>query len=475
MEKHATAQAPRKVNPWTWIPTLYFAQGIPFIFINMVTMVLFTQLGMSETDAALYTGWLYLPWVIKPFWGPIVDIIRTKRWWTITMQLCIAIGLGAIAFTLPLPDATQIAEGVPVSAFAIALCFYVITAFCSATHDIASDGFYMIALDTNQQSLFVGIRSTFYRCASIFGQGGLVILAGLLEGPMGGAAMGWKMTVAICSAFFLIVFIYHMFFLPRPQADRAVGHTQGQNKTIGGILAEFGGSFITFFKKKHVILAMLFMLLYRLPEAQVVKLCQPFLLAARDAGGLGMTQTEVGFAYGTLAIIGLTVGGIIGGICASQGGLRKWIWPMALATSLNCVAYIFLSYVQPDYSTVAGKIEVYCAIVLEQFAYGFGFTAFMLFMMYFADGPYKTSHYAICTAFMALGMMLPGMAAGFIKEELLSNSYFNFFLWVLCCNFATWLVTALVRPHIDPKYGAKTEKSLSGKEEEEKLIEDDEL
>ena len=218
---------------------------------------------------------------------------------------------------------------------------------------------------------------------------------------------------------------------------------------------EFLNSFGTFFKKKYVVLAMLFMLLYRLPEAQVVKLCQVFLLAPREAGGLGMTQIEVGFAYGVLAILGLTVGGIIGGICAANGGLRKWIWPMALATSLNCVAYIILSNVQPDYSLLSGKIITWSCIILEQFAYGFGFTAFMLFMMYFAEGPYKTSHYAICTAFMALGMMLPGMAAGYIMENILGDSYTNFFWWVLCCNIATWLVTALVRPHISPEYGAK--------------------
>lgn len=443
-----------KRNPWCWIPTLYFAQGIPFIFINMVSMVLFTQLGMSESEAALYTGWLYLPWVIKPFWGPIVDIFRTKRWWTVVMQICIAAGLAGIAFTLPLPDSTQIAEGLHVNAFALALCFYVFTAFCSATHDIASDGFYMIALDTNQQSIFVGIRSTFYRCANVFGQGGLVIIAGCLE-AYGGAALGWKYTVAICAIFFGLVSIYHLFILPYPATDKSVGGDT-QKKTIGDILKEFGGSFATFFTKKHVFLAILFMLLYRLPEAQVVKLCQPFLLAPRDMGGLGMTQSQVGFAYGTLAIIGLTVGGIIGGICAAQGGLRKWIWPMALATSLNCVAYIFLSNVQPDYSTVGGKVMIYLAIILEQFAYGFGFTAFMLFMMYFAEGPYKTSHYAICTAFMALGMMLPGMAAGWIKEVLMGNSYANFFFWVLGCNLATWLVTGLVRRNIDPRYGAKT-------------------
>lgn len=444
-------------NPWVWIPTLYFAQGIPFIFINMVSMVLFTQLGMSETDAAFYTGWLYLPWVIKPFWGPIVDVLRTKRWWTITMQLCIAVGLGTIAFTLPLPNAAEIAGGLSTSAFSFCLFFYFITAFCSATHDIASDGFYMIALNTNQQSMFVGIRSTFYRCASVFGQGGLVMIAGNLQDSVGSASLAWKLTMAGCSAFFAVVFIYHLFILPYPKTDGAVGGSQ--KKTVGSILREFLSSFATFFTKKHVILAILFMLLYRLPEAQVVKLCQPFMLAPRAAGGLGMSAAQVGFAFGVLAIIGLTIGGIIGGICAANGGLRRWIWPMALATSLNCVAYIILSNIQPDYATVSGKITIWACLVIEQFAYGFGFTAFMLFMMYFAEGPYKTSHYAICTAFMALGMMLPGMAAGWIKEVVMGNSYSNFFFWVLACNAATWIVTALVRPHINPEYGAKTKKT----------------
>ena len=440
-------------NPWAWIPTLYFAQGIPFIFINMVTMVLFTQLGMSKADATLYTGWLYLPWVIKPFWGPIVDVLKTKRWWTVMMQLCVAIGLGAIAFTLPLPKADAIAEGLPVTSFMLCLFFYFITAFCSATHDIASDGFYMLALDTNQQSMFVGIRSTFYRCASVFGQGGLVMIAGALQNATGDVAWGWKCTVIGLSVFFFLVFLWHAFILPYPAADKPVGG-EGK-KSVGDIVRGFIDSFGTFFKKPYVVLAILFMLLYRLPEAQVVKLCQVFLLAPVDEGGLGMSLMEVGFAYGVLAIVGLTIGGIIGGIVAANGGLRKWIWPMALATSLNCVAYIILSQLQPDYATMAGKIITWCCIILEQFAYGFGFTAFMLFMMYFAEGPYKTSHYAICTAFMALGMMLPGMAAGWIMEDLLGNSYQNFFFWVLGCNLATWLVTALVRPHIDPKYGAK--------------------
>ncbi|MDE6396753.1 MAG: MFS transporter, partial [Muribaculaceae bacterium] len=274
-----------KRNPWAWIPTLYFAQGIPFIFINMVTMVMFTEMGMSKADATLYTGWLYLPWVIKPFWGPIVDILKTKRWWTVMMQLCVAVGLAAIAFTLPLPTDAEAAQGLHVNAFMVCLFFYFLTAFCSATHDIASDGFYMIALDTAQQSMYVGIRSTFYRCASVFGQGGLVMIAGLLENATGSKSVGWMWTVAGTSAFFALVFLYHSFILPYPATDKAVG---GEGKKgVKDIVREFIGSFGTFFKKKHVVLAILFMLLYRLPEAQVVKLCPVFLKAPVSEGGLG--------------------------------------------------------------------------------------------------------------------------------------------------------------------------------------------
>ena len=443
----------KKISPWAWVPSLYLAEGIPFIFINMVSIVLFTQLGMSETRAAFYTGWLYLPWAIKPIWSPIVDIFRTKRWWIIAMQIGIAIGLGSIAFTLPLPGAQEISQGVPASAFSIALFFYVLTAFCSATNDIASDGYYMLALDSSQQSMFVGIRSMFYRCANVFGQGGMVILAGLFEMKVG-VAMGWKITVAICAMFFAVVSIYHSIIMPKPATDKSVGEGSARSE-IGVVLKEFVASFVSFLTKRHVVIAILFMLLYRLPEAQVIKLCKPFLLSPRDLGGLGMTQVQVGFVYGTLAIIGLTIGGIIGGICASRGGLKKWIFPMALATSLNCVAYIVLSYFQPDFGNVGGRVVIFSAVILEQFAYGFGFTAFMLYMMYFSQGPYKTSHYAICTAFMAWGMMLPGMAAGWIKEVALGNSYVAFFVWVLGCNIATWLVTLLVRPTIDPAFGKK--------------------
>ena len=444
----------KKISPWAWVPTLYFAQGIPYFIVNNISVLMFAKMGVPNGDMALFTSLLYLPWTIKPFWSPFVDIIKTKRWWVVSMQILMSIAFILLTLTIPRPDEATMAAGTtPISMFTLTLILFIITAFASATHDIAADGFYMLALKSGEQAEFVGIRSTFYRLASIFGQGVLVAIAGAIELKYDNIPLSWTITMLVTAVMFSAVSLYHLFAIPKPASDKSVlaPGTAGAK----AIFKEFGRTFATYFTKPGVLLAIIFMLLYRLPEAQVVKLCQVFLLAPREAGGLGMTQIEVGFAYGVLAILGLTVGGIIGGICAANGGLRKWIWPMALATSLNCVAYIILSNVQPDYSLLSGKIITWSCIILEQFAYGFGFTAFMLFMMYFAEGPYKTSHYAICTAFMALGMMLPGMAAGYIMENILGDSYSNFFWWVLCCNIATWLVTALVRPHISPEYGAK--------------------
>ncbi|MBP5314585.1 MAG: MFS transporter [Muribaculaceae bacterium] len=453
----------KKRSPWAWIPTLYFAQGIPYFAVNTISVLMFKRLGMSNADIALYTGWLYLPWVIKPFWSPFVDIIKTKRWWTVLMQIIVAVALAGVALTLPSPEVTKdVLAGVevtdataaPVSSFIFALAIFWVMAFASATHDIASDGYYMLALNTNEQSLFVGIRSTFYRLASIFGQGVIVILAGMMETGMQDIPAAWRITFIVMSVFFGVVALYHTFILPRPASDRSV-IKEGEKATAKTIVNEFARTFGTFFRKPFVWLAILFMLLYRLPEAQLIKIIQPFLVDPMKAGGLGLDTASVGIAYGTIGIIGLTVGGIVGGICASNGGLKKWIWPMALCFTLNSLVYVFLSNLMPDYTTVAGKFTIYGCVFLEQFSYGFGFTAFMLFMMYFADGEHKTSHYAICTAFMALGMMIPGMFAGQLEEFF---GYKNFFWWVLACNAATLLVTFFVYPKIDPKYGRKEKK-----------------
>ena len=607
----------KKTSPWAWIPTLYFAQGLPYVAVMTISVIMYKRLGISNTDIALYTSWLYLPWVIKPFWSPFIDLLKTKRWWVVTMQMLVGAGLAGIAFTIPAPHFFQ-----------ITLAIFWLVAFSSATHDIAADGFYMLALDTHDQAMYVGIRSTFYRVATIAGQGLLVILAGLLEsntgltplslevkaGPKyaseialpstdyvtdsnndemhfvaspavleigtaanpaqvdsvnawvkqqniangfaapetaatpqsstaakgqelskfelfikntfgenrertqhqltgnigvikvclsqqpkpgekvvlntvhktgdqsifltqgdriefnadnwnkpayitiqvdpklkeassasfestsGNIALAWSITFFVLAGFFIAICLYHKYILPKPASDRAVCVATASN-----IFMEFFDTFVTFFKKKQVWVAVLFMLLYRLPEAQLVKLINPFLLDPKELGGLGLTTGQVGLVYGTIGILGLTVGGIIGGIVAAKGGLRKWLWPMAWSISLTCATFVYLSYYQPD-----SLFIINLCVFIEQFGYGFGFTAYMLYLIYFSDGEHKTAHYAICTAFMALGMMLPGMAAGWLQELI---GYKHFFYWVMICCAATIAVCAFIK--IDPNYGKK--------------------
>lgn len=431
-------------SPWAWIPTLYIAEGLPYFAVNTLAVLIYTRLGISNAEMAFYTGWLYLPWVIKPFWSPFVDIMRTKRWWTISMQVMIAVSMAAVAFLLPASFY-----------FAGTLAAFWLMAFCSATHDIAADGYYMHALDHHQQAAYVGLRSTFYRIASVVGQGGLVVVAGVLERTTGSIPLAWSAVFIVLSVLFLALSIYHSWAMPRPKSDDNRGAT-----TVRGVLRDFGVTFSSFFGKRHIVAALAFILLYRFPEAMLSKLVPPFLLEAREAGGLGLTTEQVGIANGTMGVIGLLLGGIVGGVCIARGGLKRWLWPMALALTIPCGFYCYLAMAQPtDFWLISGGIFV------EQFGYGFGFAAFMLYMIYFSDGVHKTSHYAFCTAFMALGMMLPGMAAGAIHEQLDAvnvfggdgaQGYVNFFWWVMVCCIPTFLVCAIVK--IDPKFGIKIEK-----------------
>ncbi len=425
-----------KRNPWAWIPTLYFAQGLPYVAVMTVSVIMYKRFGLSNTDIALYTSWLYLPWVIKPFWSPIVDILKTKRWWIVTMQLLIGAGLAGIALTLPTPFY-----------FKASLAFFWLLAFSSATHDIAADGFYMLGLDDSQQSFFVGIRSTFYRLSMITGQGLLIILAGFLEKTTGRVPYAWSITFFILAGLFLLFFVYHRFVLPKPASD--VGKT---TNTPSGILQEFGKTFASFFTKKGIVLAIAFMLLFRLAEAMLVKLASPFLLDAREVGGLGLSTQEVGIVYGTVGVIALTLGGILGGIVASRQGLKFWMWPMALAITLPNAAYVFLSMFTPE-----NFLWVNVAVAIEQFGYGFGFTAYMLYLIYFSQGEHKTAHYSICTGFMALGMMLPGMAAGWIQEQL---GYQNFFIFIMIATIPTLLLIPFMKVDKDFGKAKKTEEEL---------------
>ena len=424
-------------NPWLWIPTLYFAEGIPYFIVNNISVVMFKNMGMPNGMLALYTSLLYLPWVIKPLWSPFVDIIRTKRWWIITMQILMTCAMMLLPFMLPEGDGAQFASS---PLFYITLGLFWVTAFASATHDIAADGFYMLGLNSNKQAEFVGIRSTFYRLSSIFGQGVLVALAGILERRTADVHLAWKITLVLSAAIFAAVTLYHTWGLPRPASDN-----RSSNTSAGDILREFRRTFATFFRKKGIFIAMLFMLLYRLPEAFLVKMMNPFLLDSIDEGGLALSTEAVGVIYGTIGVAALTVGGILGGLAAARWGLKKALWPMALSLTLPCLSFVFLAAFQPENLWVTG-----ICVALDQFGYGFGFTAYMLYLIYFSDGEFKTAHYSLCTAFMALSMMLPGMVAGYIQEAV---GYTNFFIFVMICCLVTVAVTMSVK--VDPEYGKK--------------------
>lgn len=604
-------------SPWAWIPTLYFAQGIPYVAVMTVSVIFYKRMGISNTDIALYTSWLYLPWVLKPLWSPFVDLLKTKRWWIVTMQLLVGAGLAGVAFTIPLPFFFQ-----------ATLAFFWLLAFSSATHDIAADGFYMLALSEHDQAMYVGIRNTFYRIAMITGQGALIILAGALElftglqpvtlkvdyqpssttqaqiiatkatankdfvvepsqftfhqtsiasdsvkkmtawvesqnqihgfvktestqtndtqeswwsrdvskplgkwihhhfgertnrfqnvkgregnigifairlteapkegksvplnitfkrgdnsfsllneerlvftsqnwqqfayvvvqvdpkltkassatfeGLSGNIPLAWSITFFVLAGVFLMLFGYHKIVLPRTQQDHG-----GENiQSTFSIIKEFLNTFATFFQKKEVGIGIFFMLTYRLSESMLVKMAAPFLLDSREIGGLGLTTGEVGLVYGTVGVLSLTVGGIVGGILSAQKGLRYWFWPMALSISLPHLMYVYLAYYQPGNLWL-----INLSVAIEQFGYGFGFTAYMLYMIYLSQGEHRTAHYAICTAFMALGMMLPGMIAGWLQDLL---GYKHYFVWVMICILPTYLAVALL--HVDPKFGVR--------------------
>ena len=424
-------------NPWSWVPTLYFAEGIPYFIVNTISVIMFTNMGMSKGDMAMYTSLLYLPWVIKPLWSPFVDIIRTKRWWIITMQALMSAAMLLLPFLLPQSGGEALASS---PLFFVTLALFWVTAFASATHDIAADGFYMHGLDSGTQAEFVGIRSTFYRLSSIFGQGVLVALAGFVDNHTGDVHLAWKITLLVSAAIFSAVTLYHTWSLPRPASDAPSTTTDAK-----GIIKEFGRTFVTFFQKKGVVIAMIFMLLYRLPEAFLVKMMNPFLLDSHAAGGLGLSTEAVGIVYGTVGVAALTVGGILGGIAASRWGLKTALWPMALSLTLPCLSFVFLAAFQPESLWVIGS-----CVALDQFGYGFGFTAYMLYLIYFSEGEFKTAHYSLCTAFMALSMMLPGLVAGYIQECL---GYTSFFIFIMICCLVTVAVTFLVK--VDPEYGKK--------------------
>jgi len=416
-----------RASPWAWVPSLYFGEGLPYVAVMVLSVVFYKNLGIANRDLALYTSWLYLPWVIKPLWSPIVDLLGTKRAWVVLLQAALGLSFALLALAVP-------ARGF----FRLTLAVFWLAAFASATHDIAADGFYLLALSEKHQAAFVGLRSVFYRGALIAGQGGLVLLAGTLSERTGDPRRAWMAVFGALGVFFLGLFAWHRLVLPRPASD---GPVDGGLGLLKGSVATFR----SFFLRRDLLLVLGFLLTFRLGEAQAVKMITPFLLDPAAKGGLGLTTAQVGLAYGTVGMLALTAGGLAGGFAISRMGLKRWLWPMTLSVHLPNLAFVYLAAVRPgSLATVVG------AIAIEQFGFGFGFTAYIMFMVMIADGPHRTAHYALATGFMALGMMLPGMASGWIQEQL---GYFHFFLWVCAATLPSILITAFLR--IDPAFGRR--------------------
>jgi len=553
--KNNTLQTTR--SPWSWIPTLYLYQGIPYSIVMTTSGLIYKTMGISVAALAFWTSLLYLPWAIKPLWSPYVEVVSTKRNWIIITQLLLGVAFIVVGSAMPLPFF-----------FPLTLALFAIIAISSASHDIAADGFYMHALDQHKQAFFVGIRSTFYRIAMLTAMGLLPLIAGLIQektglnpvtlqisavpageySPVtppdsaftgkspepkilvfpqevkvplfqkgiseidsamayialsappepgekivlnlthksgskdvrlaknqtgryeftdanwnkpvrvtytvdhnlnqatssvykitaGNIAFSWTVSLGILGLFLLLLGVYHKFILPYPK----------EIKTANSVsLRVYGEVFISFFRKPGILPALLFFLLYRFGESQSIKIATPFLVDSRTSGGIGLTAAQYGIAYGTIGMFSLTIGGILGGICAAKYGLKRLIWFMALSMNLPNMGLLYIAYAQP----LPGEFSIYLAIVLEQFGYGFGFTAYMLYMLYFVgDSKYKTAEYAIGTSLMALGMMLPGMMSGYVEELL---GYQHFFVYVLLCTLPGMIIIPFL--NINPAFGIK--------------------
>lgn len=426
---------PNQRPPWAWVPSLYFIQGIPYAVVNVVALLMYKRLGLSDTDCALYSSWLALPWALKPLWSPFIEIFKDNRWWIVTMQSIIAVALGSIAFTLPTSFFFQ-----------STLALFFLIAFTSATHDIAADGYYMIALDEHQQALNVGVRSLFYRVGTIFGEGALLIIVGILEIYTRKPAVAWSWVFLALAVLFSLFMFYHRLVLPRQQAPL---HTI-EHRAIKQVLQQIGETFISFIRKPQALTAIAFMLLYRLPEALLVKITPLFMNSNMSVGGLGLSTSEIGFVKGTVGVIGLIVGGIIGGIVVARDGFHRWRWPMVMSISLPNIFYVLLAYYQPE-----SLLWINAAVGIEQFGYGFGFTLYMLFLLYYSQGSSKTAHYALCTGFMALSMIIPGMVAGWISDKL--GYYQSFILVMLLVPLTFWIAAKIKVPK---DFGRKQENTV---------------
>ncbi len=411
-------------KPLEWIPSLYLGEALPFTAVMIVSVIMFKEFGLSDEQITLYTGWMGLPWVIKPIWSPVIDNIKTKRWWILSMQFLMGITLALVAFTIPTSFWLQ-----------GTLAIFMIIAFASATHDISADGFYIIGLKDKEQELYVGLRNTFYRIGMIIGQGGLVMLAGWLQNDVfegdSSVQMSWSAIFLILGGLMGLLGLYHTIVLPN------VEKTTHESFNFHIQVKEFVETLKVFATKPNIISALCFILLFRLPEGLLTKIVPLFLTRSTEEGGLAMSNVDYGFVSGTLGVIGLLLGGIIGGWAVSKWSLKKCLWPLVLCITLPDVVYVYLSYFPTDNLYVIGS-----CLCVEQIGYGLGFAAYTLYLVTFSRGERSTAVFSICTAGQYLGgVMLPGMISGYISTNVGYPMFFN--IVMLFC-LVTFAVTATV-------------------------------
>ena len=438
--KNNQNNANNRRSPITWVPTAYFAMGLPFVVLNMVTVLMFKGLGVDDKLITFWTSLILLPWTLKPLWSPFLELFKTKKFFVVTTQLITGVTFGLVAFSLNLPHF-----------FSISIALLAIIAFSGATHDIACDGVYMSELSSSEQAKYIGWQGAFYNIAKVIATGGLVYAAGIViehfsQGSQESAVVlaanqkAWMIIMAMLCGSMVLLGIYHIFMLP------STPQKKGENsRNARQVMRELIGVLTDFFRKSHIVYYLLFIILYRFAEGFVMKIVPLFLKADRAMGGLGLSEKEIGLYYGIYGAAAFVLGSLLAGYYISARGLKKTLFSLCCIFNLPFVVYALLATFQPEsHVLIAG------GIVFEYFGYGFGFVGLTLFMMQqVAPGKHPMAHYAFASGIMNLGVMLPGMMSGWVCETLgkwfdKPGGYEPFFIFVLIATIPAFLMTYFV-------------------------------
>jgi PAT family beta-lactamase induction signal transducer AmpG len=405
-------------NPALWVPTVYFAMGLPFVAIAQASAIMYKNMEISDTQIALWTSLIMLPWTLKPLWSPVLEMFKTKKHFVVATQLVTGVTFALVALSLPLNDF-----------FTYSIALLAIIAFSGSTHDIATDGVYLSVLSPKLQAKYIGWQGAAYNIAKIVSAGGFVYLAGELEKTVG-IKYAWMTVMGTYGAVMFVLGLYHIKMLPSGGAASEVKSFKEGMDTLVDVIR-------TFFQKKFIVWYIIFIILYRFAEGFAIKIAPLFFKAAQADGGLGMTTSEIGLVYGTFGAAAFVLGSLLGGYYISVKGLKRILFRLALVFNIPFAVYTYLAINQPDSIYI-----ISIAVVLEYFGYGFGFVGLMLFMMQqIAPGKYKMAHYAFATGIMNLGFMLPSALSGYLSDWL---GYKIFFIWVLVATIPALLAAYFV-------------------------------